>query len=128
MDQIKDFEKPSSASAATTLSTIDDGDDSESEWLGTEDEALQARAYVPAKLHLESANPEASRERFVDCDEEDVPKKFIGGMRRKVSWGNIEMHLHPVIAGDHPDTIEGPPVGDKTKLFSLEISFSHHVY
>jgi hypothetical protein len=29
---------------------------------------------------------------------------------RKVTWGNVEMRMHPVIPGDHPDTREGPPV------------------
>lgn len=38
---------------------------------------------------------------------------------RKVSWGNIEMHLHPVIVGDHPETIEGPPITIGWKRFAV---------
>jgi hypothetical protein len=33
---------------------------------------------------------------------------------KKVRWGNIEMRLHSVIPGDHPDTREGPPVSGTT--------------
>jgi hypothetical protein len=40
-------------------------------------------------------------------EEEDKP--ILGSLRR-VRWGTIEMRLHSVIPGDHPDTREGPPV------------------
>jgi hypothetical protein len=120
MDKIKGFEKPTNSSAAVTLSSSD-GDDSESDWLGTEDEtALHSKPDAPSSRPPESIILESDRERFVDCDEgEDDRKEIAHGMRQKVSWGNIEMHMHPVIPGDHPDTLEGPPVGNNALVLSL---------
>ena len=113
MDELncKDLVKPTIASAAGTLSTSD-GDDSESDWMETENEALQPLSDTPQTHCVESSCKDMETDRVVDCDEEFERKESVQGMRRKVSWGNIEMHLHPVIPGDHPDTIEGPPVGE----------------
>lgn len=36
---------------------------------------------------------------------------------KKLRWGMIEMRLHSVIPGDHPDTREGPPVSESIKMF-----------
>lgn len=29
---------------------------------------------------------------------------------RKISWGAVDIRYFPIIAGDHPDTTQGPPV------------------
>lgn len=119
MDQINGNEKPTSSSAAGTLSTSD-GDDSESDCLGVEDDAaLTLKLDDPSLRPPESANLESQRERFVNCDEEYDQKDVRKVMQRKVSWGNIEMHMHPVIPGDHPDTLEGPPVCHDAILLPL---------
>jgi hypothetical protein len=38
----------------------------------------------------------------------------------KVHWGTVEMKLFPIIPGDHPDCVQGPPVSnslfDQTQL------------
>jgi hypothetical protein len=37
--------------------------------------------------------------------------------QKKLRWGMIEMRLHSVIPGNHPDTREGPPVSVSTIYF-----------
>ncbi len=28
----------------------------------------------------------------------------------KISWGTVEIRSYPILAGDHPDTLQGPPL------------------
>lgn len=37
------------------------------------------------------------------CLSEEIPT-------RRITWGTVEIHKHPIIAGDHPDCVMGPPL------------------
>jgi hypothetical protein len=93
-----------------TSSCTSEGNDSGSHTMSIEDEDIQETSNQKMAGCTSSEKSNANnalskrREEFI---ENKVNKQCI---RRKVSWGCIEMYMHPVIPGDHPDTLEGPPV------------------
>lgn len=61
-----------------------------------------------------SESSKGSAERCLRIIEEEAETRMesrkLTKALRKVSWGSVEMRMYPIIPGDHPDTMQGPPV------------------
>lgn len=38
---------------------------------------------------------------------------------KQLRWGKVEMRFYPVMPGDHPDTIHGPPVSCSVRIVDI---------
>jgi hypothetical protein len=105
-------------SADDSVSTEYQNDEMESESIVTREASVEQQIDIiesdkgdkPCSEEMEgTAATSVSQVSFSQSEVEEptIPTK---GRIKKLRWGIIEMRLHSVIPGDHPDTREGPPV------------------
>ena len=96
LKQLSDRSACTTESSSCFLQGKSYDDDALSEFSLGDDETKQQIVVVEHEAWVESTS-----------DAEVLPSGMSG---RKVSWGEIEIRLYPIIPGDHPDTCRGPPV------------------
>lgn len=106
-------------------STDDQNDDLASEVVMIPDNSVEQPATIIESDDDES-NPEAMEPKrpqtIKQACQSNIKERMepVKRQRKKLRWGMIEMRLHSVIPGDHPDTREGPPVRETTMFFVLQ--------
>ena len=101
-------------------STDDQNDDLASEVVRIHDNSEEQPATI---IELDESNPEATEPKCLQTIKQACQSNIkehtepVNRQRKKLRWGMIEMRLHSVIPGDHPDTREGPPVRETTMCF-----------
>jgi hypothetical protein len=69
-------------------------------------------------LSESSEDSAESLQRIAELDADAwIERSGATDVTRRVSWGEVETRLYPIIPGDHPDTWQGPPV----RRLSLEL-------
>ena len=51
--------------------------------------------------------------------------KTPSGHRKTVSFDKVEIHFHELILGDHPDCVDGPPIGIGNAFGEKQVSVDH---
>ena len=79
----------------------------------------------PSHYEIDGASTAEGNTKCCQSDVNDAAE-LTKGRIKKLRWGIIEMRLHSVIPGDHPDTREGPPVCQTTR-YSAFAKILHHI-
>jgi hypothetical protein len=107
-------------STEDSLSTYYQNDEIESETLVTREDLVEQHTDIneldnPSQDEIESTG--TTTDVHMRCSQSELKDSAAPthGRIKKLRWGIIEMRLHSVIPGDHPDTREGPPVSGPTE-------------
>lgn len=53
------------------------------------------------------------------CSLTDFAAKVQPAKDSHVMWGDVEVRIYPIIPGDHPDCVQGPPVSSVDSQFAI---------